>query len=214
MSIRTTRVLPRRGSRRCLSAWRKSPARPQLHHLRRYRHSGDQPRARLCQRAELRGRPIPFPPCGHGPAAACSAAKRAASRPDEIEACRGGAMWAELATRAMLRAMPVSGVTRHGGWFGALLAAPADVVGRHRGGHGAVPRPLPAGGSAAADPDMRRRCASHLSLRPARISPRPSLSAGRANYPQPAYPQNGETGRNRSGNRPESGVRTLTQSQG
>jgi hypothetical protein len=31
---------------------------------------------------------------------------------DEIEACRGGAMWAELATRAMLRAMPVSGVTR------------------------------------------------------------------------------------------------------
>ena len=30
---------------------------------------------------------------------------------DEIEACRGGAMWAELATRSMLRAMPVSGVT-------------------------------------------------------------------------------------------------------
>jgi hypothetical protein len=30
----------------------------------------------------------------------------------EIEACRGGAMWAELATRAMLRAMPVSGATR------------------------------------------------------------------------------------------------------
>jgi len=31
---------------------------------------------------------------------------------DEIEACRGGAMWAELATRSMLRAMPVSGVSR------------------------------------------------------------------------------------------------------
>lgn len=31
---------------------------------------------------------------------------------DEIEACRGGAMWAELATRAMLRATPVSGITR------------------------------------------------------------------------------------------------------
>ena len=31
---------------------------------------------------------------------------------DDIDACRGGAMWAELATRAMLRAMPVSGVTR------------------------------------------------------------------------------------------------------
>ena len=33
-------------------------------------------------------------------------------RADDIEACRGGAMWAELATRSMLRAMPVSGVTR------------------------------------------------------------------------------------------------------
>lgn len=31
---------------------------------------------------------------------------------DEIDACRGGAMWAELATRAMLRSMPVSGMTR------------------------------------------------------------------------------------------------------
>jgi hypothetical protein len=31
---------------------------------------------------------------------------------DEIDACRGGAMWAELATRSMLRSMPVSGVTR------------------------------------------------------------------------------------------------------
>jgi hypothetical protein len=31
---------------------------------------------------------------------------------DEIDACRGGAMWAELAARAMVRAMPVSGVTR------------------------------------------------------------------------------------------------------
>ncbi len=31
---------------------------------------------------------------------------------DDIDACRGGAMWAELATRSMLRAMPVSGVTR------------------------------------------------------------------------------------------------------
>lgn len=29
----------------------------------------------------------------------------------EIDACRGGSMWAELATRAMLRAMPVSGMT-------------------------------------------------------------------------------------------------------
>jgi hypothetical protein len=31
---------------------------------------------------------------------------------DDIDACRGGSMWAELATRSMLRAMPVSGVTR------------------------------------------------------------------------------------------------------
>lgn len=31
---------------------------------------------------------------------------------DQIEACRGGAMWAEMATRSMLRAMPVSGVTK------------------------------------------------------------------------------------------------------
>jgi hypothetical protein len=31
---------------------------------------------------------------------------------DDIEACRGGAMWAELATRAMVRAAPVSGVTK------------------------------------------------------------------------------------------------------
>lgn len=31
---------------------------------------------------------------------------------DEIDACRGGAMWAELATRAILRGQPVSGVTR------------------------------------------------------------------------------------------------------
>lgn len=31
---------------------------------------------------------------------------------DEIDACRGGAMWAELATRAILRAIPVSGVHR------------------------------------------------------------------------------------------------------
>jgi hypothetical protein len=30
----------------------------------------------------------------------------------DIDACKGGAMWAELATRAMLRAMPVSGMTR------------------------------------------------------------------------------------------------------
>jgi len=29
----------------------------------------------------------------------------------EIEACRGGSMWAELATRSMLRAMPISGMT-------------------------------------------------------------------------------------------------------
>ena len=67
---------------------------------------------------------------------------------DEIEACRGGAMWAELATRAMLRAMPVSGDEQAARWFDALLAAPAAVVGRRRGGHGAVPRPLPAAGSA------------------------------------------------------------------
>lgn len=31
---------------------------------------------------------------------------------DDVEACRGGAMWGELATRALLRAMPVSGSTR------------------------------------------------------------------------------------------------------
>lgn len=30
----------------------------------------------------------------------------------EIDACRGGAMWAEMATRAILRAVPVSGVNR------------------------------------------------------------------------------------------------------
>jgi hypothetical protein len=31
---------------------------------------------------------------------------------DEIDACRGGLMWTELATRSILRAMPVSGATR------------------------------------------------------------------------------------------------------
>lgn len=31
---------------------------------------------------------------------------------DEIDACRGGSMWAEMAARAMLRAIPVSGVSR------------------------------------------------------------------------------------------------------
>ncbi len=31
---------------------------------------------------------------------------------DEIEACRGGHMWGELATRALLRAIPVSGAER------------------------------------------------------------------------------------------------------
>lgn len=31
---------------------------------------------------------------------------------DQIEACRGGAMWAEMATRSILRSMPVSGVTK------------------------------------------------------------------------------------------------------
>ncbi|OYX51086.1 MAG: hypothetical protein B7Y90_02000 [Alphaproteobacteria bacterium 32-64-14] len=31
---------------------------------------------------------------------------------DDIEACRGGLMWGELATRALLRAIPVSGATR------------------------------------------------------------------------------------------------------
>lgn len=30
---------------------------------------------------------------------------------DDIDACRGAPMWAELATRSMLRAMPVSGAT-------------------------------------------------------------------------------------------------------
>jgi hypothetical protein len=30
---------------------------------------------------------------------------------DQIDACRGGAMWAELATRSLLREMPVSGAT-------------------------------------------------------------------------------------------------------
>jgi hypothetical protein len=31
---------------------------------------------------------------------------------DEIEVCRGGQMWGELATRALLRAVPVSGAER------------------------------------------------------------------------------------------------------
>jgi hypothetical protein len=31
---------------------------------------------------------------------------------DQIDACRGGAMWAELATRSLLREVPVSGATR------------------------------------------------------------------------------------------------------
>jgi hypothetical protein len=31
---------------------------------------------------------------------------------DEIDACRGGAMWGELATRALVRVTPVSGATR------------------------------------------------------------------------------------------------------
>ncbi len=31
---------------------------------------------------------------------------------DDIEACRGGLMWGELATRALLRAIPVSGAER------------------------------------------------------------------------------------------------------
>jgi len=31
---------------------------------------------------------------------------------DQIEACRGGTMWAEMATRAILRSQPVSGVTK------------------------------------------------------------------------------------------------------
>ncbi len=31
---------------------------------------------------------------------------------DEIDACRGGPMWGELATRALLRAIPVSGAER------------------------------------------------------------------------------------------------------
>lgn len=31
---------------------------------------------------------------------------------DQIDACRGGAMWAELATRSLLRETPVSGATR------------------------------------------------------------------------------------------------------
>lgn len=31
---------------------------------------------------------------------------------NEIDICRGGSMWAELAARSMLRAMPVSGMTK------------------------------------------------------------------------------------------------------
>ncbi len=31
---------------------------------------------------------------------------------DDIEACRGGLMWGEMATRAILRSVPVSGVNR------------------------------------------------------------------------------------------------------
>ncbi|MEQ1783851.1 MAG: PAS domain-containing protein [Hyphomonadaceae bacterium] len=88
---------------------------------------------------------------------------------DEIEACRGGAMWAELATRSMLRAMPVSGMTRMKDgtlhyWLRLPLSSDgieADMVLCHD-------RYLPA--EASVDPDMAamrvdlslRRDAGHL----------------------------------------------------
>lgn len=75
---------------------------------------------------------------------------------DEIETCQGGAMWAELATRAMLRSMPVSGATRLKDgtvhfWLRLPLSSDgveADMVLCHD-------RYLP--GEALADPDMAAR---------------------------------------------------------
>ncbi len=82
---------------------------------------------------------------------------------DEVDACKGGAMWAELATRAMLRAMPVSGATRMKDgsvhfWLRLPLSSDgveADMVLCHD-------RYLPA--EALADPDQAARRAD-MSLR-------------------------------------------------
>jgi hypothetical protein len=82
---------------------------------------------------------------------------------NEIDACRGGSMWAEMATRSMLRAMPVSGATRLADgsihyWLRLPLSSngiEADMVLCHD-------RYLPA--EAAADPD-RAALRIDLSLR-------------------------------------------------
>lgn len=82
---------------------------------------------------------------------------------DEIDACKGGAMWAELATRSMLRSMPVSGMTRLKDgtvhfWLRLPLSSDgieADMVLCHD-------RYLPA--EALADPDQAARRAD-MSLR-------------------------------------------------
>lgn len=82
---------------------------------------------------------------------------------DQIDACRGGAMWAELATRAMVREIPVSGATRMADgsihyWLRLPLSsngAEADLVLCHD-------RYLPA--EAAVDPD-RAALRVDLSLR-------------------------------------------------
>lgn len=79
---------------------------------------------------------------------------------DEIDACRGGAMWAELATRALLRETPVSGMTRLSDgsvhyWLRLPMSsdgAEADLVLCHD-------RYLPA--EAIADPD---RAASRIDM--------------------------------------------------
>jgi hypothetical protein len=82
---------------------------------------------------------------------------------NDIDACRGGSMWAEMATRSMLRAMPVSGATRLADgsihyWLRLPLSSngiEADMVLCHD-------RYLPA--EAAADPD-RAALRIDLSLR-------------------------------------------------
>lgn len=82
---------------------------------------------------------------------------------DQIDACRGGAMWAELATRALLREIPVSGATRLADgsihyWLRLPLSSngiQADMVLCHD-------RYLPA--EAAVDPD-RAAMRADLSLR-------------------------------------------------
>lgn len=82
---------------------------------------------------------------------------------DEIDVCRGGAMWAELATRALVREIPVSGATRLADgsihyWLRLPLSsngAEVDLVLCHD-------RYLPA--EAAADPD-RAALRVDLSLR-------------------------------------------------